>query len=46
MYLFIFFNFQQIAYITQHNFPSFNLSMCTEEDGITINNEDRKEFLK
>ena len=25
-------------------FPSFNLSMVTEEDGTTINNEDRKEF--
>ena len=23
-------------------FPSFNLSMFTEEDGTTINNEDRK----
>ena len=25
-------------------FPSFNVSMFTEEDGTTINNEDRKEF--
>ena len=24
--------------------PSFNLSMFTEKDGATINNEDRKEF--
>ena len=24
-------------------FPSFNLSTFTEEDGTTINNEDRKE---
>ena len=29
-----------------HNsmFPFFNLFMFTEEDGTTINNEDRKEF--
>ena len=29
-----------------HNstFPSFNLSMFTEEDGTTINNGDRNEF--
>ena len=25
-------------------FPPFNVSMFTEEDGTTINNEDRKEF--
>ena len=24
--------------------PSFNLSICTEEDGTRINNEDKKEF--
>ena len=24
-------------------FPSFNLSMLTEDDGTTINNEDRQE---
>ena len=27
-------------------FPSFNNSMFTEEDGITINNEDRKKNFK
>ena len=29
-----------------HNstFPSFNLTIFTEEDGTTINNEDSKEF--
>ena len=26
-------------------FLSFNLSIFTEEDGTTINNEDKKEFL-
>ena len=25
-------------------FPSFNLSMFTEEDGTTVNNQDKKAF--
>ena len=33
-----------IQIITVLTFPSFSLSMFTEEDGTTINHEDRKEF--
>ena len=34
---------QETIHITL-KFPSFNLSMFTEEDGTSINNEVRKEF--
>ena len=51
-YLFIFFNKQllfiwlglTLAINVSPTFPSFYLSMFTEEGGITINNEDIKEF--
>ena len=43
-YFFLFFNFQQTTCITQH--LSFNLSMFTEEDSISINEDKKKEFFK
>ena len=33
-----------INYVHNWKFPSFNLSMFTEKDGTTINNEETKEF--
>ena len=33
-----------LSRVSISTFPSFNLSMFTEDDGTTINNEDRKDF--
>ena len=33
-----------LSRVSISTFPSLNLSMFTEDDGTTIDNEDRKEF--